>query len=151
MRKICVMILLQITIIGYWNTSYSQIITDIPLDRQIETNVPQKQDPLFKEKKAIKISYDGIWEVEPKDSNCTQNINIFQIQIANKEINTIIGMNIQGKINDNGIFKMVAKTSYWSIEFNGTLTKKNGKGTWVKKNNPKGRCTGSITLKRTET
>lgn len=129
----------------------------IPLDRQVDKNLPQKRDPLYpkpvpeKPKPVIikkKISYDGVWLVNGTTDTCKNKINSFKVRISGKDIATIVGMNLEGTVQGDGEFEMSARSRYWLITFKGSLKENSGSGQWMKVDNKKGQCAGKVSMVR---
>lgn len=137
---------------------------EIPLDLQVDINVPEKKDPLTTQKDTpapapkknakntlppVKaISYDGVWVVRQTASACKNRLNDFKIRISGTEIDTFIGMDVEGNLKDSGKFEMDAATTYWSIKFTGKLSDSSGRGVWIRKTSGKKNCSGAIKLMR---
>ncbi|MEM7619075.1 MAG: hypothetical protein AAF228_01260 [Pseudomonadota bacterium] len=142
---------------------YAQL-KEIPLDLQVDITLPEKADPLVKKlnpsdppnadpEKTLfaplkTISYDGVWVVKQTASACNEKLNDFKIRISGKEIDTFIGLDVEGTIKDAGKFEMDAATAYWSIKFTGKLENKMGRGVWIRKYTGKKNCSGAIQLVR---
>ncbi len=136
---------------------FADTAEQIPLDRQVDKKLPQKQDPLYPKTvpekpkpKIVKktISYNGVWLVNGTTDSCKNKINSFKVRISGKDISTIVGMNLEGTIQGDGEFEMSARSRYWLITFKGTLKEKSGSGKWVKVDNNKGQCSGNVNMVR---
>ncbi len=149
-----------------WPLSAQAQHENIPLDTQIDINVPEKKDPIALKKGLLTpkvvneieektspsptkaVSYSGIWLVKQSTSSCQNVLNDFKIRISGKEIDTFIGMDVEGFIKNTGAFEMDAATIYWSIKFIGMLKNKSGQGIWTRKQSGKKKCTGTVKLTR---
>lgn len=147
--------------------SETQALTgDIPLDLQVDINVPEKRDALAKKKSqpqpaaepteqektvlksAKTVSYDGVWVVTQTESACAEKLNDFKIRISSKDIDTFIGLDVAGSVKEAGTFEMDAATTYWSIKFTGKLDVTSGRGVWIRKFSGQKNCSGAIQLTR---
>ncbi len=146
--------------LSYGSPSYADTAAGIPLDKQVDLNLPQKSDPLTKKAPLVKppvkkpddkvskkkLSYDGLWLVTRISDDCKSRIGDFKIRITGEEISTVIGMSVKGRMLSSGMFEMNAKSQYWVIKFSGTLSEKTGFGKWMKVDTQNNSCSGSIGL-----
>lgn len=141
----------------YSSSLLADTAEQIPLDRQVDKNLPQKRDPLYPQTvpkknkaKVVKksISYNGVWLVNGTTDSCQKKINSFKVRISGKDISTIVGMNLEGTIQGDGEFEMSARSRYWLITFKGRLKEKSGSGKWMKVDNKKGQCAGNVSMVR---
>lgn len=140
-------------------------IEEIPLDLQVDINIPEKADSLTLDKSQDNktdtdpkkdgrlsplkvVSYDGVWVVRQTASACEDKLTDFKIRISGKQIDTFIGMDVEGQLRDAGKFEMDAATTYWSIKFTGKLDNDSGRGVWIRKYSGKKNCSGAIQLTR---